>query len=103
MRNWIRRRRKWSFVIRINNYSNGLCEKYLGSLSNTRSARGTPLPKLRNNTPAYNELIETRWTYFRDLKGVHDALEEMRVNGVEPDGRTKKLVEKLRREVGART
>ncbi|KAG2128524.1 uncharacterized protein EDB93DRAFT_1184497 [Suillus bovinus] len=54
-------------------------------------------------TPAYNELIETRWSYFRDLRGVHDALEEMRVNGVEPDGRTKKLVEKLRREVGART
>jgi hypothetical protein len=54
-------------------------------------------------TPAYNELIETRWSHFRDLKGVHDALFEMRVNGVEPDGRTKKLVEKLRREVGART
>ena len=54
-------------------------------------------------TPAYNELIETRWSNFRDLKGVHDALEEMHVNGVEPDGRTKKLVERLRREVGART
>lgn len=54
-------------------------------------------------TPAYNELIETRWTCFRDLRGVHDALEEMHVNGVEPDGRTKQLVEKLRREVGART
>ncbi|KAG2037059.1 hypothetical protein BDR03DRAFT_402901 [Suillus americanus] len=54
-------------------------------------------------TPAYNELIETRWSCFRDLRGVHDALEEMRVNGVEPDGRTKKLVETLRREVGART
>ncbi|OAX38089.1 hypothetical protein K503DRAFT_718720 [Rhizopogon vinicolor AM-OR11-026] len=54
-------------------------------------------------TPAYNELIETRWSSFRDLKGVHDALLEMRVNGIEPDGRTKKLVERLRREVGART
>jgi hypothetical protein len=54
-------------------------------------------------TPAYNELIETRWSCFRDLRGVHDALEEMHVNGVEPDGRTKKLIEKLRREVGART
>ncbi|KAG1846402.1 hypothetical protein DFJ58DRAFT_663789 [Suillus subalutaceus] len=54
-------------------------------------------------TPAYNELIETRWSCFRDLRGVHDALEEMRVNGVEPDGRTEKLVETLRREVGART
>ena len=54
-------------------------------------------------TPAYNELIETRWSCFRDLKGVHDALLEMRVNGIEPDGRTKKLVEMLRREIGART
>ncbi|EGN99611.1 hypothetical protein SERLA73DRAFT_72413 [Serpula lacrymans var. lacrymans S7.3] len=53
-------------------------------------------------TPAYNELIETRWTCFRDLKGVHDALEEMRVNGIEPDNRTRKLVEALRREVGER-
>ncbi|KAG1793343.1 uncharacterized protein HD556DRAFT_1191699, partial [Suillus plorans] len=54
-------------------------------------------------TPAYNELIETRWSCFHDLRGVHDALEEMRFNGVEPDGRTKKLAEKLRRKVGART
>lgn len=53
-------------------------------------------------TPAYNELIETRWTCFRDLRGVLDALEEMRVNGVEPDSRTAKLVEALRREVGER-
>jgi Mtf2 family len=53
-------------------------------------------------TPAYNELIETRWRCFRDLKGVHDALEEMIVNGVEPDNRTRKVVETLRREVGER-
>ena len=53
-------------------------------------------------TPAYNELIETRWRCFRDLKGVHDALEEMTVNGVFPDSRTRRLVEDLRREVGER-
>ncbi|TDL22629.1 hypothetical protein BD410DRAFT_770199 [Rickenella mellea] len=53
-------------------------------------------------TPAYNELIETRWTCFRDLRGVLDALEEMHANGVESDSRTVKLVEALRREVGER-
>lgn len=53
-------------------------------------------------TPAYNELLETRWACFRDLRGVADALQEMRVNGVEPDGTTRKIVERLRREVGDR-
>ena len=53
-------------------------------------------------TPAYNELIETRWKCFRDLKGVHDALEEMAVNGVDPNNRTRQIVEALRREVGER-
>ena len=53
-------------------------------------------------TPVYNELIETRWRCFRDLRGVCDALEEMRVNGVEMDGRTRSLVEMIRREVGQR-
>jgi hypothetical protein len=51
------------------------------------------------STPAYNELIETRWRCFRDLCGVRDALEEMRVNGVPSDGRTRKLVENARWEV----
>ena len=53
-------------------------------------------------TPAYNELLETRWACFRDLRGIADALEEMRVNGVEPDAATRKIVERLRREVGER-
>lgn len=53
-------------------------------------------------TPAYNELIETRWYCFRDLRGVCDALEEMRVNGVGMDNRTRKLAEHIRREVGER-
>jgi hypothetical protein len=54
------------------------------------------------STMAYNELIETRWRCFRDLKGVYDALLEMSVNGVDLDSRTRKLVETLRREVGER-
>ncbi|TFY67255.1 hypothetical protein EVJ58_g1745 [Rhodofomes roseus] len=53
-------------------------------------------------TPAYNELIETRWRFFRDLRGACDALEEMRVNGVEMDNRTRSLAEMIRREVGER-
>ena len=51
---------------------------------------------------AYNELIETRWKCFRDLRGVCDALEEMRVNGIELDSRTRTLVETVRQEVGER-
>ncbi|KIL68877.1 hypothetical protein M378DRAFT_184752 [Amanita muscaria Koide BX008] len=51
----------------------------------------------------YNELIETKWACFRDLRGVHDALEEMVVNGVAVDARTRKLVEVVRRQVGDRT
>ena len=43
-------------------------------------------------TPAYNELLETRWGSFRDLRGVHAALKEMRVNGISPDSRTRALV-----------
>ncbi|PIL33829.1 hypothetical protein GSI_03535 [Ganoderma sinense ZZ0214-1] len=54
-------------------------------------------------TPAYNELLETRWWCFRDLRGVVDALEEMRVNGIALDGRTRMLTETVRREVGERT
>jgi hypothetical protein len=50
-------------------------------------------------TSAYNELMETRWRCFRDLKGVYDALDEMVVNGVDPDARTRKLTEAIRREV----
>ncbi|KAI0373509.1 hypothetical protein BV20DRAFT_962676 [Pilatotrama ljubarskyi] len=53
-------------------------------------------------TPAYNELIETRWRSFRDLRGVVEALEEMRVNGIELDSRTRLLGETIRREVGER-
>ncbi|KAK2467845.1 hypothetical protein APHAL10511_000140 [Amanita phalloides] len=54
------------------------------------------------STQVYNESIETRWTWFRDLKGVHDALEEMVVNGVMVDTHTRRLLEVVRREVGER-
>lgn len=50
--------------------------------------------------PAYNELIEAKWEGWGDLEGVCNALEEMRVNGVKIDGRTRIVVEKVRREVG---
>ncbi|PCH43831.1 hypothetical protein WOLCODRAFT_144713 [Wolfiporia cocos MD-104 SS10] len=53
-------------------------------------------------TLAYNELIETRWRCFRDLRGVCDALEEMRVNGVYMNNRTYELAETIRHEVGRR-
>lgn len=52
--------------------------------------------------PVYNELLVTRWRWFRDLRGVCDALEEMRVNGVEPDVETRRIVEDVRRDVGER-
>lgn len=53
-------------------------------------------------TMAYNELIETKWGHFRDLKGVHDALQEMVVNAVDIDHNTRKIVDALRQEVGKR-
>ncbi|KAF5385860.1 hypothetical protein D9615_002354 [Tricholomella constricta] len=54
------------------------------------------------SSQAYHELIETRWTCFQDLKGVREALEEMKLNGVKVDPQTPYLVEKIRREVGER-
>jgi hypothetical protein len=50
-------------------------------------------------TPAYNELLETKWRAFQDVRGVVDSLEEMRVNAVEPDNRTRTLVEAMRRDL----
>lgn len=54
------------------------------------------------SSQAYHELIETRWKCFQDLQGVHEALQEMKVNGARVDTRTRHLVEKIRREVGER-
>ncbi|PVF96774.1 hypothetical protein CPB86DRAFT_761636 [Serendipita vermifera] len=54
------------------------------------------------STAAYNEYIETKWEAFRDLNGVCEALEEMRLNKVRVDTRTSRLIETLRREIGQR-
>lgn len=54
------------------------------------------------STQVYNELIETKWTWFRDLRGVHDAVEEMVVNGVGFDNRSRRLVERVRHDVRER-
>ena len=50
--------------------------------------------------PAYNELIEAKWEGWGDLEGVCNALEEMRANGVKIDGRTRIVVERVRKELG---
>ncbi|KAF5388856.1 hypothetical protein D9757_005646 [Collybiopsis confluens] len=52
------------------------------------------------STLAYNEFIETKWSHFHDLRGVHDALQEMVVNGVDIDHNTRRIVDGIRREVG---
>ncbi|PPQ77202.1 hypothetical protein CVT25_011048 [Psilocybe cyanescens] len=51
------------------------------------------------STGAYNELIETQWLVSRDLDMIHDSLEEMIVNGVTPNSRTRKLIDTFRRQV----
>lgn len=51
--------------------------------------------------PAYNELIETQWFCFHDLRGILEALEEMKVNAVEADNRTRRIVETIRRDAPA--
>ena len=53
--------------------------------------------------PAYTELIKTRWHALRDLRGVAQALSEMRANGVVPEAPIRELVEEIRRTVGQRT
>lgn len=44
-------------------------------------------------TSSYNELLVTLWTCFGDLRGVAKALREMKVNGVEPNWKTRELAE----------
>ncbi|KZO93041.1 hypothetical protein CALVIDRAFT_566771 [Calocera viscosa TUFC12733] len=51
-------------------------------------------------TPAYNELLRTRWEGFKNLRATLDALEEMSLNGVPCDRETRRVVEGVRREVG---
>lgn len=54
------------------------------------------------STRVYNELIDTKWQWFRDLRGVHDAVEEMVVNGVKINSHTRKLIENVRHGVKER-
>ncbi|KAJ1304602.1 hypothetical protein OPQ81_005744 [Rhizoctonia solani] len=49
-------------------------------------------------TLSYNELMRTYWNSFRDLQMVLNAAEEMRVNGVQPNDRTKHLYLKIYEE-----
>ncbi|CAE6459098.1 unnamed protein product [Rhizoctonia solani] len=48
--------------------------------------------------PSYSELMRTYWNSFRDLRMVLNIAEEMRVNGVQPEDRTKQLYLKIRGE-----
>lgn len=53
--------------------------------------------------PAYNEDLKTRWLCFRDAKRICDSLEEMKINGVQPDSMTHRLIESIRRDVTDQT
>ena len=52
-------------------------------------------------TPAYNELLQTRWEVYRDLEGVNQGVKEMEVNGVTWDRQTRKLVGGICEELSA--
>lgn len=52
------------------------------------------------STEAYNELIETRWSCFKDLRGVLNALNEMSVNAIPINSQTHSLVDRIRLEFG---
>lgn len=54
-------------------------------------------------TAAYNELIEIKWECFKDLLGVCESLEEMRLNKVRLDTKTTRIADNVRREVGDHT
>ncbi|CAE6430341.1 unnamed protein product [Rhizoctonia solani] len=47
---------------------------------------------------SYTELMRTHWNSFRDLQTVLNIAEEMRVNGVQPNDRTKHLYLKIHEE-----
>ncbi|PPQ98443.1 hypothetical protein CVT24_004122 [Panaeolus cyanescens] len=51
------------------------------------------------STDAYNELLETRWSCFHDMQGVLDALEEMKVNAVPVNAKTRAIVDRIRSEL----
>ncbi|KAF8706271.1 hypothetical protein RHS03_04979, partial [Rhizoctonia solani] len=47
---------------------------------------------------SYTELMRTHWSSFHNLQAVLNIAEEMRVNGVQPDDRTKQLYLKIYEE-----
>jgi hypothetical protein len=49
-------------------------------------------------TPSYNELMRTYWNSFRDLQTVVKVAEEMHVNGVAADNRTRTICLQIRQE-----
>ena len=51
------------------------------------------------STDAYNELIETHWKSFKDLPGVLKSIDEMVLNGVPVNGKTRRLVDIIRRDL----
>lgn len=51
------------------------------------------------STDAYNEVIQTYWSCFRDANAVLDAIKEMQVNGVKMNSKTAKLIDTIRRDV----
>jgi hypothetical protein len=51
------------------------------------------------STDAYNELIETQWKSFKDLAGVLNSIDEMVLNGVSVNTKTRRLVDIIRRDL----
>lgn len=53
------------------------------------------------STSAYNELIQTHWSCFRDASAVLSAFREMQVNGVVMNSKSGRLLDAIRRDVVA--
>lgn len=51
------------------------------------------------STSAYNELIQTHWSCFRDANAVLNAFTEMQVNGVVMNTKSGRLLDAIRRDV----
>ncbi len=53
------------------------------------------------STEAYNELIQTHWSCFRDANAVLNVFKEMHVNGVVMNSKTGRLLDSVRRDISA--
>ncbi|KAG9294694.1 hypothetical protein G9A89_008173 [Geosiphon pyriformis] len=47
------------------------------------------------STRVYNEVLQTRWEYWRDINGIEQLVKEMKFNGVEFDKDTLDFVQKI--------